>query len=213
MSEHAICTACGKIYDTELLVRNYDYDANACVYHCPDIGCGGSCVPCDDLIMPSIYELNRKGFPTYFSCSGHYGERVNATYIVFGVPSDIVLDDTIQNIIQQDYHGIRYEATLYERRLDDDGHYIMESYGENRVLRSGEDGYCTPEMQQFIDNAADEMQHEGKDIVIRLAVREDEDTPSHYRIGADVKHYLIDVNDGIYDMISRFSKDYELILK
>ena len=86
-----ICMTCYEMYDTQFLIRvNRDgYD-----YICPKKDCDGSVIELDELIAPTILELNNKGYYTRFCCSGHwYSTEHIATYIAFNnidcVPDEI----------------------------------------------------------------------------------------------------------------------------
>ena len=76
-----ICMGCNEMYDVQFLIRvNRDgYD-----YICPKKGCDGSVIELDELIAPTIIELNNKGYYTRYCCSGHwYSNEHTATYIAF----------------------------------------------------------------------------------------------------------------------------------
>jgi hypothetical protein len=49
---------------------------------CPKANCIGRVVEIDDMILPVIIELNRKGWRTRYCCSGHT-EDCSSTYITF----------------------------------------------------------------------------------------------------------------------------------
>lgn len=50
---------------------------------CPISNCSGSIIEVDELILPTIVELNRKGYYTISSCSGHYYDNCSDIYICF----------------------------------------------------------------------------------------------------------------------------------
>ena len=74
-----ICTACGSVYDSELISNRYkDRDYNPC----PRSECNGHIFECDELMIPAIMELNKKGYNTDCCCSGHMWGR-GESYIQF----------------------------------------------------------------------------------------------------------------------------------
>lgn len=55
-------------------------------YHPYKVGtceCGSNVCEIDELILPTIIELNKKGWATDFCCSGHMNEGAICTYIKF----------------------------------------------------------------------------------------------------------------------------------
>ena len=61
------CLTCGEIYDDKLLSLKVD-DWN----FCPKASCIGRVIEVDELMLPTISELNNKGYYTCNCCSGHY---------------------------------------------------------------------------------------------------------------------------------------------
>lgn len=49
---------------------------------CPKPSCSGDVVEIDELIFPAIIELNKKGYKTRNSCSGHFKEHYIHFYVV-----------------------------------------------------------------------------------------------------------------------------------
>lgn len=97
-----ICSECSKIskigftdglvpipshYREDISLEKFDKIFHE--YLCGEDGCGGGVYLIDELILPSVIELNKKGYKTKFSCSGHIwdedGEKdkIYGTYIVF----------------------------------------------------------------------------------------------------------------------------------
>jgi len=67
---------------------------------------GGTCPKCksyavevDDLILPTIIELNKKGYTTKYCCSGHMDNELVGTYILFTheaplkIPKGFIVED------------------------------------------------------------------------------------------------------------------------
>ena len=80
-------------------------------WSCENWGVGedGSYFECDDLIAPTIIELNKKGYITTECCSGHpYREViVDGAYIAFSknyefekIPKDFIMED---NVLSETY--------------------------------------------------------------------------------------------------------------
>ena len=57
-----LCLDCFKVYNQKTIKNNT----------CKVKGCFGEVVEIDELFVPVIAELNRKGYRTKFCCSGHY---------------------------------------------------------------------------------------------------------------------------------------------
>ena len=76
------CPDCDSIYDTTLsaldekdIIKGFD--------RCPKPGCVGDLVHIDELMLPIIRTLNKKGYLTKFCCSGHVNEEYSYPYISF----------------------------------------------------------------------------------------------------------------------------------
>jgi hypothetical protein len=53
------------------------YDAKKETYECPKIKCGfDSVVDVDENIISTVIELNKRGYKTMYSCSGHLHDGV-----------------------------------------------------------------------------------------------------------------------------------------
>lgn len=74
-----MCLNCGTYYNKQYLTR---YEKGCDSYNCPSIRCCGKVVNIDELICPSIYLLNSKGYKTKFCCSGH-ASSANETQDIF----------------------------------------------------------------------------------------------------------------------------------
>ena len=93
-----LCTSCLREYIKEglNLTKNSGYN-----YRCPSVDCGDfAVVEIDDMILYVIKELNKKGYKTFYCCSGHSYENDANTYICFDgdtvpktVPIGFILED------------------------------------------------------------------------------------------------------------------------
>ena len=72
-----ICMDCYEIYRTDYQLIKGEYN------HCPKNDCYGEVVEVDELLLPTIIELNKKGYTTEYCCSGHYYDKCKNTYIKF----------------------------------------------------------------------------------------------------------------------------------
>ena len=68
-----LCLNCYKIYNQKTIKNNM----------CKIKECYGDVVEIDELFVPVIAELNRKGYRTRYCCSGHYTKDSIITYIMF----------------------------------------------------------------------------------------------------------------------------------
>jgi len=88
---------CYQIYNKDSLkideLSDYDY------IFCPKSECIGNVVEIDELFVPIIIELNKKGYSTKFCCSGHYYGNCPNAYIMF--ESDIELPNIPKGYTQE----------------------------------------------------------------------------------------------------------------
>lgn len=77
-----ICNTCFKIYKLSTYVKTKDgYKTVADeILPCPKIGCSGELYECDEMLAPIISVLNKKGYTTFYSCSGHIKPDYCVTY-------------------------------------------------------------------------------------------------------------------------------------
>ena len=68
-----LCLNCYKIYNQKTIKNNI----------CKVKECYGDVVEVDELFVPVIAELNRKGYRTRYCCSGHYADEYSSSYIFF----------------------------------------------------------------------------------------------------------------------------------
>jgi len=73
---------------------------------CKVKNCYGDVVEIDELLIPTIIELNKKGYKTKYCCSGHYDTRPYNSY-----SSYIYFQDNI--ILPNLPSGYMYEQDLY----------------------------------------------------------------------------------------------------
>lgn len=69
---------------------------------CPKVGCGGELVEIDELMLPIIRILNRKGYETQYCCSGHVNNSLNMAYICFQAGANPLGDGlTVRQMVEQ----------------------------------------------------------------------------------------------------------------
>ena len=214
-----ICIECGEVYDP-LYVKPSDFDPTL---FCPKVSCGGKVIECDDLIMPTVYKMNRKGYTTFHSCSGHPGGKISDTYITFNcLVSDM---DKIINVILESY--------MYSVTSDSDA----DNHTKNGSLYFSAEGYL-PETEYIYDHYTrpanfrnwDEVKIDfeklknkcmERDLYPILLVRpyniDGELFPSYYGctiktypIAGYARHALYDVNAALYEMATRLPDELSL---
>jgi len=73
-----ICLNCYEVYDNHLKFdRTLEYN------FCPKSCCDGDVIEIDELFIPVIIELNKKGYDTSSCCSGHTYDSYINSYIMF----------------------------------------------------------------------------------------------------------------------------------
>jgi len=81
-----LCLKCYKVIEDRVIrkARIVPYKDKAGHYYvCPYLKCQGEVIWIDELLVPTITILNKKGYKTKYSCSGHsYQENPNC-YIMF----------------------------------------------------------------------------------------------------------------------------------
>lgn len=77
-----LCNECFEVYDS-YYIKDNENGFN----RCPKYNCYGEVFDIDELMIPTIIELNKKGYITEYCCSGHSIEKRILTYIVI---SDII---------------------------------------------------------------------------------------------------------------------------
>lgn len=81
-----VCLGCGEVFRKDSIIIDEDEDYN----FCPKASCHGNVAEIDELLIPSILELNKKGYYTKYCCSGHFWSSVKECYIMFD--KDVELD-------------------------------------------------------------------------------------------------------------------------
>jgi hypothetical protein len=97
---------------------------------CPLRNCEGEVIDADETIVPALIELNKKGYYTQFSCSGHATRDYVDCYIAFAeginlpdAPEGFELQKlqdenmAIHNVIRKDIWDEEWLATPSEDRL------------------------------------------------------------------------------------------------
>ena len=77
-----ICNKCFKIYKLSTYIKTKDGIKTVAdeILSCPKVGCNGELFECDELFAPAISILNKKGYITFYSCSGHIKPDFSITY-------------------------------------------------------------------------------------------------------------------------------------
>lgn len=65
-----LCLDCYELFDEKYVNFEYEGDYN----WCPKLDCNGELIQVDELFVPVIIELNKKGYNTHYCCSGHIHE-------------------------------------------------------------------------------------------------------------------------------------------
>ena len=80
----------------------------------PSCGCFDALAEVDELILPAIHILNKKGYVTTACCSGHYVSDSKKTYIMFdeavelpSLPDGFCFDPHNKNVIESVSSGER----------------------------------------------------------------------------------------------------------
>ena len=201
LSEHLMCYMCSDVYDAEYMKPEYDEDTCTMIYRCPKLSCGHPLIPCDDLMMPIIYELNRKSMTTYFSCSGHHGENTTSTYVVFAFPND-----------EKKLNYTSVDLVTRGVKEGDNGYFFntLEEYGVfNYKSNDTKAQQLSTKLTSSVDTAADEIQN-GKNICVHLYLYDDDTTPKVFSLNRN-PWYLVDVNYALLSLVKSFSDEYRII--
>ena len=102
-----ICTRC-----LNVLVDDYDDE------FCPLRECQGHVASIDENIAPAIIELNRRGYATEFSCSGHFNRSYLDNYISFA--AEVHLETAPEGFDLEK----RQDGGLLDHHLDADRHHL-----------------------------------------------------------------------------------------
>lgn len=75
-----ICTECGAIYDSKSFNSQH---LNRNPTQCPKVNCSGALFECNELLIPTVLELSRKGYDIRGGCVGHSVGN-GCGFVVFG---------------------------------------------------------------------------------------------------------------------------------
>lgn len=75
-----ICMSCNEVYKANLVTKTFEHSE---INYCPKENCSGSVIELDELIAPTIIELNNKGYVTIYCCAGHWYDDLCNAYIYF----------------------------------------------------------------------------------------------------------------------------------
>ena len=117
-----VCMNCFEIYDEGRLTKLDEYGER----YCPKVNCHGQVVHLDELIAPTVIELNKKGYYTKYCCSGHWYDKCCGTYIYFHekyvpdvIPDGFVLEDdccTIRSRFDDSEYEDKYNFVIDTNR-------------------------------------------------------------------------------------------------
>lgn len=112
MSKKYVCLSCYEIYNEDYLKIDEWLDEQIC----PKTDCSGHIIEVDDLLIPTIITLNKKGYYTKFCCSGHYDSQHPEGYIYFeegiklpNVPNGFYLEE-------EDGKGVTIRSNICKNR-------------------------------------------------------------------------------------------------
>lgn len=97
-----LCLECYELFDEDYVNFEYDGDYN----WCPKLDCGGNLIQVDELFVPVIIELNKKGYKTHYCCSGHIHEGHSGcigSYIYFYSDISEDIENNIKRNMPQGY--------------------------------------------------------------------------------------------------------------
>lgn len=86
------CLLCGEIYRKETVFSKSEYKIADKTYTwtlCPKVKCNGNVIEVDDMFLPIIKMLNKKGYITNHCCCGHVDDGCIESYISFASNVDI----------------------------------------------------------------------------------------------------------------------------
>lgn len=111
------CLKCGEIYKSNIKDTQIQFENNGKIEDriwCPKTSCIGQVIEVDDIFLPIIKLLNKKGYYTSFCCSGHVGDNGLSSYISF--------DDTM--------HGLPNIPKGYKEEKDSNIYCIRKNYDD-----------------------------------------------------------------------------------
>lgn len=119
-----LCLKCYKVIEerviTKARIMHYT-DKMGYYYVCPYTKCQGEVVWIDELMVPIIIALNKKGYKTEYSCSGHsYQENPNC-YIMFSKKPPTIPK------------GFTYEGKLIRKMFREHGTSLFKAINQTAV--------------------------------------------------------------------------------
>ena len=124
-----ICLSCYEIYRdsiNEIKSIPYNLDGKDKEYHmCPKNSCTGEIIEVDELMLPIIIELNKKGYTTLNCCSGHYYEEIPHCYIMF---KKTIIFDSLPKEFTYQKNEPRTTIENCFGVLNSDSTYIIDKY-------------------------------------------------------------------------------------
>lgn len=120
-----LCVDCFEVYDESYPIIKGEYN------HCPKADCIGNVIEVDELLLPTIIELNKKRYYTKYCCSGHYYSKGGDNcYIMFedgvilpNIPNGFKYDTgsacTIRKTFKSNKHKLFKEINLCANELLD----------------------------------------------------------------------------------------------
>lgn len=115
-----ICSYCGNIFnENKQTCASCTYNSDEVVdrtadMSCPIHACIGTLIPVDDLCIENIQILQKKGYKTLFSCSGHPYDDTGFPYISFTPdrhkikPINSTIMNSVMNMIITELQNYRY---------------------------------------------------------------------------------------------------------
>jgi hypothetical protein len=101
-----VCLSCYEVYDQSFLKSVFIEGYGEFI--CPKVSCDSGVVELDELIAPTIIELNKKGYITQYCCGGHWYNSLFSAYIMF---YDDCMPETIPDgFIKESENVIRYRV-------------------------------------------------------------------------------------------------------
>ena len=99
----AVCLTCYTVFDASVFK---DISNDGVTYNiCPNMGCQCEIFMIDELMIPIIFSLNKKGYKTTVCCSGHIWENLDGLYdsLYIGFDIGITLDTLPEGFYQENY--------------------------------------------------------------------------------------------------------------
>lgn len=100
-----VCMSCLKVWDSYYLDINY---SSYLIVTCPK--CDGRVVEVDELMTPTIIELNKKGWKTTFCCSGHLYNNGDKLGVYISFEGKVIPPNLPENFIAES-NGAIYHKT------------------------------------------------------------------------------------------------------